>query len=196
LSQSLEYFIGAIVRQLIERRNCVPTEAQALYKRHIGKHIKPTYAEYMDLLQSLAKEYTEVYIVIDALDECIDKGGEIIWSDLLHKLERSIANLRLLFTSRHVDDSTGILKRSTRIEIRASQSDLELFIRAQAGSKPLLSHFCRENHNLENEIVHAVASKADGMYAFLYFSFFFISPRSLTFIQVSGSQAPCGLPGF
>jgi hypothetical protein len=164
LSQSTEYFIGSIVRQLVERKSLIPSEAYALYKQYHGKEARPTYEEYADLLQSLAKNYGEVYIVIDALDECIDKGGEIIWIELLGKLESSISNLRLLYTSRHIDDTTGILKRSSRMEIRASQSDIELFIRAQACSKPLLRHFCNEHPELENEIIGTVATTADGMY--------------------------------
>jgi hypothetical protein len=163
LTQSVEYFIGSIVRQLVGRGSSIPLEVHALYEKYRGKDTNPTYEEYINLLQLLAKGYSEVYIVIDALDECVDKGGEIIWSDLLGKLERSVNNLRLLYTSRYIEDTVRILKRSSRIDISASPVDIDLFIRAQASSKPLLLHFCMEHPDLENEIVQTVSSKSDGM---------------------------------
>jgi hypothetical protein len=50
-----------------------------------------------------------VYIAIDALDECIDKDWRTIWGGLLSKLKSSISNLRLLYTSRELEDFGGIL---------------------------------------------------------------------------------------
>jgi hypothetical protein len=115
------------------------------------------------LLQSLTKECSEVYVVIDALDECIDKRGQIIWNDLLTKLKNSVSNLRLLYTSRHIDDIAGILAGSTRIEIRASEADIRAYVQEQVKSKYLLSEFCRQDSNLQNDILQVVVSKAEGM---------------------------------
>lgn len=69
-----------------------------------------------------------MYIIIDALDECINRKGEIIWNDLLTKLKDFVSNLRLLYTSRHIDDIAGILAGSTRIEIRASEADIRSYV--------------------------------------------------------------------
>src|SRR4051812_29976979 len=69
LVQSIGYFLGVIARQLMELMEAVPNEARALYEKHLGKETNPTCQEYTDLLRSFAKEYSKVYIVIDALDE-------------------------------------------------------------------------------------------------------------------------------
>ena len=163
LLQRIEYFIGAIVRQLVERRQAIPKDVRTLYEKHRGKGTTPTCVEYLELLQSLTKEYSDVYVVIDALDECIDKKGQIIWNDLLTKLKNSVSNLRLLYTSRHINDIAGILAGSTRIEIRASEADVRAYIQAQVKSKHLLFEFCRQDSNLQNDILQVVVSKAEGM---------------------------------
>lgn len=117
----------------------------------------------MDLLQCLAHEFSEVYVAIDALDECIDKNGRIIWNGLLSKLKCSVSNLRLLYTSRNIEDIAGILAGSTRIEIRASEADIQAYVRAQLQSAESLLPICEQDAELENKIAQAIASKAEGM---------------------------------
>jgi hypothetical protein len=141
----------------------IPYEARSLYEKHHGKETKPTCSEYVDLLQFLAHECSEVYVVIDALDECINKKGGIIWSGLLSKLKSSISNLRLLYTSRDIEDIGGILTGSTRIEIRASEADIEAYVRAQVKTAESLLQICGQDAELQNRIPLAIASKAEGM---------------------------------
>ena len=162
-AQHIEYFLGAIARQIVERGQGIPEDVHTLYERHRGKETKPTRAEYLKLLKSLAKECSEVYIVIDALDECIDRNGRIIWRELITELAGSVNNLRLLFTSRQIDDIARILKKSTRIEIQATDEDLRTYVREQVESKYDLADFCPDNSTLQDNIVQAVVSKAQGM---------------------------------
>jgi hypothetical protein len=146
---------------LVERRPTIPYEVRSLYEKHHGKETKPTCQEYVDLLQFLAHECSEVYVAIDALDECIDKNGRIIWSGLLSKLKSSVSNLRLLYTSRDIENIAGILTGSTRIEIRASEADIEAYVRAQTAE--FLPQICEQDGELQNRIPQAIASKAEGM---------------------------------
>jgi hypothetical protein len=112
---------------LVERRPAIPYKVRSLYDKHRGKEIKLTYQEYVDLLQVLAHE-SEVYVAIDALDECIDKNGRSIWNGPLSELKKSVRNLRLLYTSRDIEDIAGILTGSTRIEIRATEADIQAYV--------------------------------------------------------------------
>jgi hypothetical protein len=165
LSQTIQYFVGAIVRQLVERKAVIPECVRTLYEKHRGKGINPTLAEYLELLRLLAKECSEVYIVIDALDECVDKGGQPIWSDLIIKLQASMVNLHLLYTSRDMDihDTAGIFRNSTVIPIRATETDIRTYVRGQLQSKNVLLQFCRQDPTLQEDILQAVVSNADGM---------------------------------
>lgn len=163
LSQNVESFLGTIARQLIEQRQTISEDVHALHESHRGKGTTPTRVEYLTLLQSLATKCSEVYIVIDALDECIDNKGESIWDDLLSQLMGSILNLRLLCTSRDIDDTGGILSSSTCIEIQASDADIEVYVQAQIKSKRRLRLFCDKNPAFQNEIPQVIKLKAHGM---------------------------------
>jgi hypothetical protein len=163
LSQRFEYFIGAIVRQLVERRQSIPADVRTIWSKHRGKETMPTRDEYLTLLRSLSKDCSEVYIVIDALDECIDKNGQIIWNTLLAELKNSVPNLRLLYTSRNIDDTSGILNGANQIEILSTDADVRAYVEAQVKSKDILLQFCRQDSNLLNDILQEVVSKAEGM---------------------------------
>jgi hypothetical protein len=163
-SQRLEYFLAAIVRQLVERKYRVPRDVQNLYKNHHGKGSKPTLDEYLELLQSLSNEYSEVYAVIDALDECVDKSRKTIWNALVANLKRRVTNLRLLCTSRNIDGFEKTLPGSTCIEIKATEDDMKTYIQAQIESQAELTIFCHQNSNLQNDIIQTVTSKSEGMY--------------------------------
>ena len=63
--QSLEYCLGAIVRQLVEQRPAILQEVRSLHEKHRGKKTKATCREHVELLQSLAHECSEVYVAID-----------------------------------------------------------------------------------------------------------------------------------
>ena len=115
------------------------------------------------MLRFVAHEHSEVYVVIDALDECINKNGRIIWNELLSKLKSSISNLRLLYTSRDIEDFAGTLTGSIRINIRASEADIQAYVQAQIKSAESLLPFCEQDAELENKITQAIASKAEGM---------------------------------
>ena len=165
LSQTIEYFVGAIVRQLVERKAVVPDYVRTLYENHRGKGTNPTLTEYLELLRLLAIECSEVYIVIDALDECVEKGGQPIWRNLIKKLQASMVNLNLLYTSRDMEirDTAGIFRNSTVIPIRATETDIRTYTREQLQSNDVLLQFCQQDPSLQENVLHAVVLKAQGM---------------------------------
>ncbi|KAI9776091.1 MAG: hypothetical protein M1839_000604 [Geoglossum umbratile] len=164
LSQKVEYFAGTIVRQLVEQRPAIADEVRELYEERRGKGTRLSCAEYLGLLQSLAKGCSAVYIIVDALDECIDKDEEPIWSSLLTKLKASVPNMHLFCASRHISDVGGSLAGSAHIEIRATDADIEAYVREQIKSKDRLLGFCREDSALQDEVLEAVRLKSKGMF--------------------------------
>lgn len=162
-SQNLEYLLRAIIRQLVEQRMSIPENICSLYSQHRGKRTAATKEECLWMLQSLSKDSTEVYVVIDALDECIDKENRHFWSDLLEQLRESVAHIRLLCTSRDIEDSKGILQDASRLEIRAKDADIEIYICERVRSHDKLVTFCRQDPDLQGKVVQEVRSKSDGM---------------------------------
>jgi hypothetical protein len=72
-------------------------------------------------------------------------------------------NLRLLCTSRHIDDPSGFFHKATRLEIRASWDDLETYIKERIASSDNLVTFCDREPTLRQQIVEDIASKSEGM---------------------------------
>src|SRR5262249_37453078 len=122
-------------------------------------------------------------IVIDALDECVDKMGKIIWNDLLFKLKSFVSNLHLLCTSRDIEDIAGALSGSTPIEIRASDADIKTYIEALIKSQGHLFHFCQRDVNLQDQIVKVITSNADGMLVLYIHTYISFKNRMLTYLQ-------------
>jgi Cdc6-like AAA superfamily ATPase len=163
VDQQHDYFISAIIRQLIEGKQMMPECVRTLYENHLRTRSKPSSDEYLSLLQSLSKEYSEVYVLIDGLDECINKDGEMIWNKLLIDLKKYVNNLRLLCTSRDMDVTETALSESTCIQIRASDGDMKLYIQGQIQSSLALAALCRRDTVLENEVLETVVAEAEGM---------------------------------
>ena len=72
----------------------IPPALVELYEYHQDRNTSPTVDEMLDTLSSIFENYTKVYCVIDALDEC----GEELWWDLLEKLDHFQPKLHLLIT--------------------------------------------------------------------------------------------------
>jgi hypothetical protein len=158
-NQTVQNLIAAVVRQLVEQRPSVPDDVRALYQEHRRKGTRPSPAQYSGLLQSLSKECSEVYVVVDALDEC----EEDTWSGFLTKLNDSVSSLHLLCTSRHIDDNGENLASSRHIEIHASDEDIKTYILAQVKAKDRLAGFCKRNTTFQDEILKVILQKAQGM---------------------------------
>lgn len=80
--------------------------------------------EIFRVLQFVLNHYPSVY-VIDAVDECPDKGGT--YSQLLAKLRdlQCKRDLRLMVTSRFILDIVAEFKLVPMLEVRASDADVE-----------------------------------------------------------------------
>ncbi|OJD10599.1 hypothetical protein AJ78_08434, partial [Emergomyces pasteurianus Ep9510] len=164
LLQTVEYFLGAIIRQIVERRLAIPEDIKTQFQENRGKGPSASSKCLPGLLKSLANECSEVYIVIDALDECIDKNGNSIWNCLLKELKHSASNLHLLCTSREIDDVSGILAESSSIDVRADDVDIQSYIQKQIHDNNTLSQLCKKDPTLKDRILETVTPKADGMF--------------------------------
>lgn len=82
------------------------------------------------LLSSMAQSIKNVFIVIDALDECIDTRPEVL--DTLKDLHVSpTSNIRVLYTSRKEIDIKEALSEFVQVLIAAQSSDLKLYVTSE-----------------------------------------------------------------
>jgi hypothetical protein len=113
----------------------------------------------LDTLSSIFENYTKVYCVIDALDECSE---ELRW-DLLEKLDHFQPKLHLLITSRFLDSIAEELSSFERFEIKANKADIELFIDNQIRKNRNLRKHVEKSSTLRDDIKTSVVRTAEDM---------------------------------
>jgi hypothetical protein len=73
--QSAENLLASLLKQLTQERSSLPESVKALYDHHKDKRTRPLFDEISRTLQSVAAMSSQVFIVVDALDECQASDG-------------------------------------------------------------------------------------------------------------------------
>jgi hypothetical protein len=109
----------------------------------------------------VATQYSRVFIIVDALDECqvSDSCQERFLSEIFNLQAKCQASL--FATSRFVPDIEEKFKESTRLEIKASNQDVQRYL---DGHMSQLSGCVLRSSELQNEIKAEIIKAVDGMY--------------------------------
>ncbi len=131
-----------------------------LYDRHADRKTRPSLEEILSALQPVVSNYSKVYVVIDALDECLDYDGSR--SQLLATLRnlQSRGNLSLMATSRFIPEVVQRFNLSSMLEVRASGSDVKRFV---AGQIYRLPRCVQRDNDLQKAIQDGISTAVDGM---------------------------------
>ncbi|KAF3182443.1 hypothetical protein TWF788_006346 [Orbilia oligospora] len=157
--QSLDDILASILVQLVLGQPVIPESVQKVYKSHRkGEKPRLSLDEISKEITAIIKCYSRIFIVVDALDECRDDD---IRKSLLSKLFelQTVSDIRLMVTFRPGAISEALIK--TRIEIRAQNEDLEIYLRNQMSKLP---DVVTENHELQNKIKDRISYLARGMF--------------------------------
>lgn len=104
--------------------------------------------------------FQEVYIIVDALDECSEESG--IRRDFIAQLLGCLPHIRLLVTSRDIPAIDACLKPHCRIDICANDEEVRSFIEAQTDLQPLASILAND-HKMRKTVIESVADRTNGM---------------------------------
>ena len=104
--------------------------------------------------------YTEVFFIIDGLDECPE---EVRWG-LVERLQGFQSNVQLMITSRYLDSIAEELEGFARFEIKANKDDIELFIDHQIRKNRNLRRIVEKSPSLRQDMKVAVVKTAENMY--------------------------------
>ena len=93
--------IRTLISQLSDSRHGGITEQLAhLYKR-CGELQQPSDEQLQNVLRDILDNFSQVFIIIDALDECTDREKTLNWvNKLISDTNRKAANLHIAITSR------------------------------------------------------------------------------------------------
>jgi hypothetical protein len=122
--------------------------------------------EILIIIRAEMKRLTCLVIVIDALDECFPQEAR---QDLLHHMQRLTEeenSARLFVTSRPHPIIESAITTMSRLQIKASLSDIRFHITTRISSTlSSLRVFLRNDPDLQDAIVQTVVKKAGGMCA-------------------------------
>jgi ankyrin repeat domain-containing protein 50 len=159
--QSLTNLIASLLQQLIQRHPVVPNKVRSLYDQHISKRTRPTFAECRELLRSELTGCSRAFIIVDALDECDETNGTR--SGLIAELLGLPPIANLLVTSRHVLSIEDKLNQSPRLEIRASDMDVRIYLEDRIQKESRLKRHVQADPSLRNSIIDTIVKKVQGM---------------------------------
>jgi Cdc6-like AAA superfamily ATPase len=134
----------SLLKQLLQERTSAPEGAKSLYERHERKRTRPSFDEISKVLHSIITEYSRVFIIIDALDEYQAKTG-----------------LSLFATSRFIPEITKAFEGSIKLEVRASDEDVQRYLDGHMSELPLC---VSRSPSLQEQIKTGIIKTVDGMY--------------------------------
>ncbi|KAK0760932.1 hypothetical protein N5P37_005873 [Trichoderma harzianum] len=160
--QSIEKLLGSLLKQLSQGENCIPNCLRGFYKQHLEKRTQLSLLEIQTALQSAAENYSTVFIVIDALDECqnLDGSRQKLLTELFSLQEKSGCNL--FMTSRVIPEIVDRFNETSMLlEIRASTEDIETYLKGNTGQLPV---FVQQSQGLQQMIAAEISKAVDGMF--------------------------------
>lgn len=153
--------LASLLKQLTQGLPSVPENIRRLYEQHRHRQTYPSFDEVSQTLQSILRGYSKVFIIVDALDECQASDGarKQFLTELFSLQAKTSANL--FVTSRFIPEIESFLDgRSTKLEIRASEEDLQRYVDGHILKLPL---FVSRSADLQKEIKTAIVKAVDGM---------------------------------
>ncbi|KAK5005855.1 hypothetical protein LTR28_007196 [Elasticomyces elasticus] len=153
--------LAALLKQLLHGKSPIPQPVEALYAHHSRRNTRPSLSELRKILKDVVESFSRVYIIVDALDECRNDDGT---RDKLLSSLRDVqagTDTRFLATSRYLPEVIQHFHDDDRLEVRASDADVEAYLR---GHLSLLSKCVRDRPELQKQIVDDIVKAVDGMF--------------------------------
>lgn len=168
--QDPELMLRSLVSQIVQQSTKTSSGIKTLYSSCVNGKRLPTVDALLKILQKMIQQFLQVFIVIDALDECAERRS------LMGTLETiagwRLNNLHLLFTSRREWEMERSLEEivdcQNRIGLQSNvvDADIQQYIRQRLSDDKSL-HKWAKDIAIRQEIETALMKKARGMYLFL-----------------------------
>jgi hypothetical protein len=184
-NQNAEHFFRSLLKQLLHHLDDVPPSVEQAYNQSINMGTEPKFGE---LLRDCVFEFSLVFILIDALDEC-DEDSRL---KILQKLQLiSSSRLRLFITGRnHVFQCRDIreddviqkwLQEAHTQEIKATPEDIKGYVRQEL-EKKAKSLKPELKTDIANAIEQGVKEQYDYLLMFINLSRFLLAEFQLNYL--------------
>ncbi|KAJ7589343.1 hypothetical protein C8J56DRAFT_32657 [Mycena floridula] len=163
--QTPTQLLRSILKQLVQQHPVLSDHALTLHTS-LSQGAHPSIAELFAALQAEVSLYSQVYVVVDALDESSEnnKARELFFPSYPQGLRSLPDHVHLLVTSRDILSISQEFDNIPKIPIEAHKEDLETYIRGRITTDKKLKKLVKEDVNLTTEIIEQVSLKAAGMF--------------------------------
>lgn len=151
--------VASLCAQLIASKGSVSAELRALHDRNVIQGTRPTIQDLSGLLKAEITSLSTTFIVVDGLDECPEENS--IRSTLLSILRPIQFIAKLMVTSRHHPDFFEEFSGWKRLDIRANEQDVRIYLSNQIHG---LAKCVERSLDLQEKIINTIAQAADGLY--------------------------------
>jgi hypothetical protein len=159
--QKLDDLLLSLLKQLAYGRLLIPDVVRSLHDQQCQKK-RPSTGEVLNALLSVISIFSEVFIIIDTLDECQvnERCRQRLISEMFNLQDK--CGMNLFVTSRFIPEITDRFKGCTWLEIRASHEDLRRYLDGHMVAVKCVS----KSPNLQEEIKDVIVKTVDGMYVY------------------------------
>ena len=165
--QTYEKLLADLLHQLLRLRDRVTPEVQAMYDNMTANGIPPGPDEYIDMIKSEIATFTKVFIVVDALDECLDEPPDHTAINFVRALDRLPKRTRILFTSRPMTTIHDRIKADKTILVQTDVNDLTAYFENRIDKtdwlKKLVEQATQKNPRFLQNAVDTIIDRSQGM---------------------------------
>lgn len=159
--QTPTYFVGSIVRQLVNRKAAFPPSLLHFYQRFKEDEAHDSTSELVLILRDFCTAFDRCYIIVDALDEC----KNLYRKDVLQiPNELNLGTVQLFVTSRpHSHDIKQHFKGTEQIKVKASETDIRTYCLQKIDGNESTRELV--DGSLRDAVADSISRNAQGMYA-------------------------------
>lgn len=154
-----ETLLRNILKQLAQKRPSLPACVSTLYMQGI-QGFPPSLETISQALQSMTEDFSNIFIILDALDECTASNDcrMRFLAEIFSFRDMTAANI--FATSRPNTEIADKFRGGMFMEICAREGDIRQYLK---GNIHLLSHLVQNDVEMKSEIEQAIISSVHGM---------------------------------
>ncbi|KAI1735944.1 hypothetical protein F4680DRAFT_276207 [Xylaria scruposa] len=186
--QKAEDLLASLLKQLAQKQYPLPDSVISLYSRHRKKRKRPTFNEILSTLRCVADMYSQIFIIIDAIDECPAYSSTRFLSEIF--VLQATCRANIFATSRYIPEITERFKHGMSLDIRADKQDVYTYI---DGRMLYLPSFVQRSGELQDEIKTKIFNAVDGMFLLAQLHLdSLMGKRSLKAVRTALEKLPSG----
>jgi ankyrin repeat domain-containing protein 50 len=171
-SQKPSRVVSTFIKQLCWKREQIPQRLLDFYRTHDRDVRTPAFDKYKDSFLLLAKSFDQIFLVIDALDECKQDEQDQITNreqimDFIFDLTDTLPCAKVFVTSRREADIKNAFARhkapTIEIETRNVVEDINAYIHDRVEDLVRAGKLRLRKPTLKKMIIETLVTKAEGM---------------------------------